>query len=311
VLERPGRLVPLLRSLLLILIGSSWRPEAALGWSSLEHRRLTAAALELLAGTDAAVSPERVAVVVDASVQPDLMRPRELPLLREAEAPRHYIDLELLVGSDLPATLSGFLRMVDRLAVGGNSPLSPDWSLESVGILPYALAESVERLSAIYAQLRHRPTDPTLVMVALYQAGIVAHYAQDLCQPLHTTVHHDGRARDDFSSPQSGIHRQVDGLLRWIPDPPIEGPVPRVDGLLESVIAQVEQSHSQVDRVYDLAVDLQILWRKETISPELATFARERYERAVTFTATLISYAWQRSAAVTLPSWTTEPSSIH
>lgn len=242
-------------------------------------------------------------VLVSSSVQPDLLRPRELPLLRECEAPRHFIDLELLGGNELPQSLSGFLRLLARLGEDPHSPVPREWDLESVGVLPYALTEQVERLAALYALLRLRPEDPVLQTVSMHTAGFLAHYAQDLCQPLHTTVHHDGRARRDYSSPRIGMHRLLDGLLRHLPPTTIEGPPPSIESLMPAVLLELERSHRQVDLVYVLASDLEELSAQGEMSPDLTAFAHERYEQAVRFTAALILHAWKRSSTIEMPGW--------
>src|SRR5437764_832460 len=47
--------------------------------------------------------------------------------------------------------------------------------------------------------------------------GILAHYAGDICMPLHTTVDYDGRVTADGRSPHSGIHAKVDSLIEKLP----------------------------------------------------------------------------------------------
>ena len=64
--------------------------------------------------------------------------------------------------------------------------------------------------------LAHRkwPYEPHIRDKCLVYAVNPAHYATDLCQPPHTTIHYDGRAQEDGSSPHTGIRQRVDGLLR-------------------------------------------------------------------------------------------------
>jgi hypothetical protein len=272
-------------------------------WSAQEHRQITAAALRLLDPSVMAISGSESEMVARSSIQPDLMRPRQMPLLRELEAPRHYIDLELLQGRTLPESASDYLRLIFQLAEQGQGLLRPDWRLETVGMLPYAVVEGTQRLAAIFAQLRRQPEDSNLRAIAMYQAGILAHYAQDLCQPLHTTLHHDGRARADGSSPGSGIHHQVDALLRTVDPGPVVGKSQGFDSLFTAVVRELMQSHSQVDRVYALAGDLQRLQEDQGPSEALAEFGGQRYERAVRFTADLMHTAWLESEKIELPRW--------
>jgi hypothetical protein len=279
---------------------------ATLAWSSKGHRLITSAALDAveLEGLDWSGS-ERIAIE-NAAVQPDLMRPRELPQLRAMEAPRHYLDLELLEGEALPEERWQYVNLLNRIAKAGDGKglLRPDGDVTQIGTLPYALVESTQRLAAIFAQLRVRPRDPDLRIMAAHQAGFVAHYAQDLCQPLHTTVHHDGRARRDGSSPRTGIHRQVDSLLQSVSLEALDiADQQPLKPLFPAVVQAFVDSHSQVDRVYDLVDELADLDEKGRVDSKLHKFAQERYRRAVSFTADLIRTAWQLSSSVDLPDW--------
>jgi len=140
--------------------------------------------------------------------------------------------------------------------------------------------------------------------MAAHQAGFVAHYAQDLCQPLHTTVHYDGRARRDGSSPRTGIHRQVDGLLQSVSLEALDiADRQPLKPLFPAVVEAFGDSHSQVDRVYELADELADLDESGRVESELLNFAQGRYRRAVCFTADLIHTAWQLSSSVDLPEW--------
>lgn len=271
---------------------------AVAAWSSREHRQITEAAVDILDFPVLSMPKLDFDVMVWASVQPDLMRPREMPLLRELEGSRHYIDLELLQGRALPESASEYSKLLTRLGDQRSGLLGPKWRLDTVGALPYALVESTERLAAVFAQLRRQPENANLETMAMHQAGIVAHYAQDLCQPLHTTLHHDGRARKDGSSPGSGIHRQVDGLLRAVSVQAVDERSQGFDELFKAVIGELEQSHAQVDRVYELSGDFAALQRDEGVSPALEKFGRERYRRAVRFTANLLHTAWLLSETI-------------
>ena len=273
----------------------------AAAWSSQEHRQISAAAVEMLDSSVRSFSKANRDSMIRASVQPDLMRPRQMPILRELEAPRHYIDLELLQGQALPESVSEYLKLLARLGDQRTGLIGPDWRLETVGVLPYALVESTQRLAAIFAQLRQRPEDGDLEVMAMHQAGIMAHYAQDLCQPLHTTLHHDGWARDDGSSPRSGIHRQMDGLLRAIPAKSVDGRSQAYEDLFGAVLGELAASHAQVERVYELSADLEALQQEKRVSPALEKLGRQRYERAVRFTADLVHTAWLLSDSIDLP----------
>lgn len=244
--------------------------------------------------------------MVDSAVQPDLMRPRQFPQLRDREAPEHYLDWELLQGQKLPVTRSEYIKLLARLVHLPEPRVGRAWTMETFGTLPYAVVEGTQRLAVAFAQLRQRPADPTVRAMAMYLAGIVAHYAQDLCQPLHTTVDFDGRARRDGSSPYSGIHKILDGSLRGVSiDREALAAVSSKSftDLYTSVIEQLETSHDLVERVYALETDIWKLAKTGETSPELEEFLRGRFLHAATFTADLIHTAWALSAEVDVPTW--------
>jgi len=293
---------------LIVLVGLLGATPATLAWSSKGHRLITSAAMDSPNLGEPKWSDSEKASIVGAAVQPDLMRPRELPQLRAIEAPRHYLDLELLEGEALPEERWEYIKLLTRIAESGEGKglLRPDEDVSQMGTLPYALIEGTQRLAAIFAQMRIHPHDPDLRSMAAHQAGFVAHYAQDLCQPLHTTVHHDGRARKNGSSPRTGIHRAVDALIQSVPLPAQKGfgRSPRVLApLFPAIYSAIQESHSKVDEVYDLADDLKELRENGVAASELVDFSQERYQRAVGFTVDLIHSAWELSASVELPDW--------
>lgn len=278
-------------------------------WTAHGHRLITQASVESLERIDLPLEGLARAAIVEAAVQPDLMRPGELPELRRIEAPRHFIDLELLQGADLPAELYQYQRLLVHLSESEQGLGGREDDFTAVGMVPYAVIESTHRLAAVFAQLRARPGDEILSSMAFSLAGQVAHYAQDLCQPLHTTVHHDGRARGDGSSPHIGIHRAVDDLLGLIELPAARatGRKPRQRAeLLREVLQELSDSHALVDTVYELTQDLEAAYETGKISSRLEELARERYLRATALTADLIYTAWVESAAIKLASWATE-----
>jgi len=282
---------------------------AVMAWSSKGHRLITGAAVDSLDAAEQPWSRAARAAIVGASVQPDLMRSRELPQLRAVEAPQHYIDLELLQGNAVPEERWEYLRLLTRIAENGRRSKLLDGDVAQAGTLPYAIVEGTQRLAAIFAQLRVHADDPDLQSMAAYQAGLVAHFAQDLCQPLHTTVHHDGRARNDGSSPYTGIHQQVDALVQSVSlkgKEAADRPAQVLDPLFPAVLAALQESHSQVDRVYELARGLVDLQSNGKADPGLIEFARQRFERAVGLSADLIRTAWHLSASIDLPSWASD-----
>jgi hypothetical protein len=230
------------------------------------------------------------------SRDPDLMRHEATPQLRDSVAPEHYINLERLGGRALPDTRYAYLRLLRELNL---EPMQ-------TGFIPYAVIEGTQRLALAFAEFRDKPDEAARAKV-LVHAGILGHYAQDLTQPLHTTVHHDGRALENMTSPRSGIHRRVDGLIQEA-SAGLEGlGAPRAyDDLFAAVLDHLEESHALVDRVYESEPGLMAMDPGEKPSDELLDLARERLRTTVLFTAGLYLTAWERSASIELPDWIRE-----
>ena len=81
-----------------------------------------------------------------------------------------------------------------------------------LGLLPYAIAETTYMLSLALAEHHRWPDNQAIQSKCLVYAGLLSHYAEDACMPLHATVHWDGRVLPNGQSPRTGIHSRVDGL---------------------------------------------------------------------------------------------------
>jgi hypothetical protein len=269
-------------------------PAAALGWHAEGHRRTAEDAVGRLPDGVPAFLREGAAEVARAAVEPDLRRLRELRHLADREAPDHFLDLERL-------PTDAWIEPRSALAARG-VPVA------GVGRLPQAILEGVERLVLAFAQHRRDPDDAGVRAAALAAAGWLAHDAGDLEQPLHTTVHHDGWALADGSSPREGIHRRIDALLERTPiDRPgaVSGlAVEPFDDPPAAVRAELLASHALVDRVYEL--DSELVDEEGYGRGEVVAFACERHRATVGFVARLILTAWRDSAAIELPDWSVE-----
>ena len=268
----------------------------ARAWHAPGHELAAGMALRALPEEIPAFLREGESVVAHVSVDPDLFRPRALPQLRAAEAPEHYVDLELLEGTPLPATRAEFLLLC------AERELDP----AKVGTLPYAVAEWTQRLAVALAEHRAWPEDDAIQSKSLVYAGLLSHYAGDLTQPLHTTVHFDGRVGEDGRSPRTGIHQRADALIHLTPDPErlAERIQPQaMEDLWEGVLAELQKSHALVDRVYELEEHLPN--ENEPLAPDspAAALAEERLAATAQFLGSLYLTAWELSGELALPQW--------
>ncbi len=265
-------------------------------WHGDGHATISRDAVRLLPDDVPAFFREGVETIAHVTIDPDVHRHRSQPQLRSSEAPEHFIDMELLKGAPLPPTRYELLQWC------AENDVSP----RQLGMAPYAVMEATQRLTIAFAEHRRWPDNEAIRSKCLVYAGLLAHYAQDLCMPLHTTIHFDGRVGADGRSPQSGIHTRIDALPGKVAvtDEALRsaGAIEPLDDLLEGVVAALHASHALVDRAYELEPHL-----PEVDQPvrhgAVVTFARERRIAAARFTAQLFLTAWRNSADVALEPW--------
>ena len=241
--------------------------------------------------------------VVHSSADPDVFKEVGLEPLGRTETPEHYLDFELLEGASLPRDRYAFLKLCF------DKQLDP----VNVGTLPYAITEATQRLTFALAEHRRWPDNPYIQRKCLVYAGLLAHYAEDLCQPLHTTVHYDGQADAQGESPRSGIHVKVDALFGRLSVEPgrvLRGvSVSPYGDVWTAVQREFEASHALVDRVYELEAELPGLGDTGPLTPAVQAFAEDRLQAAARFTAALYLTAWVDSARIELPRWHERPES--
>lgn len=119
--------------------------------------------------------------------EPDRWRSPAEPELNAAQAPEHFIDLEL---ADALGPLPHRRFDFEALACAhGQNPAK-------IGLQPWQATEVWERLKAAFREYRHlsasgQDTKPVEQAIIFY-AGWLGHYVGDAAQPLHTTVDYNG-----------------------------------------------------------------------------------------------------------------------
>jgi len=236
--------------------------------------------------------------IAHCSVDPEVFSLPDVPDLRKKDRPDNYMDLELLDGAGPPPTRYEFVQLC---AAKGLDPAS-------VGFVPYTVIEDTERLAVCLAEHRKWPRNRFIRNKCLVYAGLLAHYAQDLCMPLHTTVHYNGRvAKPGDPSPRTGIHLKADALLQKLPVN-LEERAAQIDPqifpkLTPAVFEQLYASHGLVDRVYELESQLPGLDEPLPPKGELVDFTEDRLLTTAQFTASLYRTAWSMSQEIHLPDW--------
>jgi len=292
------RIAPSGRTIFLLAVFAAFALLAlsAAAWHGEGHWRATTAAAALLPEELPDFFIKGVGTIRHCSKDPDLFRLRDFPALRDAEAPDHFIDLELLGGTALPPMRYEYASLCRRKRLAPNK----------IGFVPYAVTEWTHRLTIAFAEHRKWPRNRDIQRKALVYAGLLAHYAQDLCMPLHTTVHYDGRAAADGTSPRTGVHAKVDALLGKLAAADILRacrPPESYDRVFPAVVDELKRSHALVNQVYEIE-DL-FPAQKDPIpqAGPVRRFALERAGTCAQFTASLYLTAWRQSARFQLPEW--------
>lgn len=269
------------------------------GWWPKGHDILTRASIKVLPKKD---FPEFFrldkGLISHCAIDPDITKNKSTAYLEPGRHPTHYFDLELLKGYPLPKSKYEFFSLCDQLAV----------KPEQIGILPYVVAEWTEQLALAFTEFRKWPHNPFIQSKCLIYAGFVAHYAQEVCQPLNLTIHWNGRVDSDGTNSSTKIHERIDSLIQYLnlnTDNLIrEQQVNPFDDLMVGIWKQIEAEHSKVDLIYQLEDRLTAVTIKgRDPSPEVVDFALERAREAVRFTAALYLTAWKLSGRFRIPRW--------
>lgn len=263
-------------------------------WWGGGHDILTRAAVKVLPEEMPAFFREGGKMIAHCAYDADLSKERGTPNARQAEYSEHYIDVELFGEHPIPEGREAHLKLCGELG------LTP----RAVGTVPYAVAEWTERLAFAFAEYRKWPDNPMIQYKCFLYAGFLSHYAQDMCQPLHLTIHFNGIVQEDGTRLHAGIHEKVDAAIEVLKLDPIdlakEQRIEAVDALMPAIIKQVHVGHSFVEGVYAIAEDWQNL---KTPTPALVDFTKARSREAVNWTASLYLTAWKLSEGIRLPGW--------
>ncbi len=140
--------------------------------------------------------------------EPDRWRSPAEPELNAAQAPEHFIYLELadLVGP-LPRRRYDYIRaLVVAQAKHPELELTPD----HVGLQPYVTNEVYERLQSAFREYRallaaKQNTKPSEAEIT-FLAGWLGHYVADGSMPLHSSIQYDGWVGPNPNGYATGKH---------------------------------------------------------------------------------------------------------
>lgn len=283
---------------LVAMTGLVLRPSAARAWGNEGHRminRLAASALPPDAPSfmrsEAALSE-----IEYLGPEPDRWRSPAEPELAAAQAPEHFIDLELADAlGPLPHRRFDFEA---RVFAAGERP-------EKIGLQPWETTEIWERLKAALREYRHQVAagqDTYAVkQTAIFYAGWLGHYVADGSQPLHTTVQYNGwvgpnpngytmehRIHWEFEGPfvAANIHASA-VQARLTPLHPLQGDI------FDQYVAYLRLTATHVETVYQLEKAGGFVGAGSAASREFTT---ARLAAGASMLRDMIYTAWLQSA---------------
>lgn len=291
-----------------LVIGST---QPGLCWGKDAHKIINQVAVETLPGNLPAFlrSHKAIAEIEYLGPEPDRWRSPADPELSAAQAPEHFIDLELAdqaAPTGFPENRDEFLNDL-AVARSQNPKMAVTFTARKVGMLPWAMDEWLERLRVDMNQYRtlraaHRPLRSAQQAV-LYDAGILGHFIADGSQPLHTTINFNGWVEaqnlEHFTRGHT-IHRRfeatfvydnihADDIL------PLVSPEPKLlSSPFRDFVVYLRSSHAQVPALYRL--DKTGGFRGHGTAAS-RTFTAERMAAGATMLRNAIYTAWFQSAS--------------
>ncbi|MGO8759116.1 MAG: nuclease [Terracidiphilus sp.] len=270
----------------------------ARAWENDGHRMINRLAVATLpTDTPAFLRTQAAAEEIEyLGPEPDRWRSPAEPELNAAQAPEHFIDLELAdVFAPLPRKRLDFEA---RVFAAGQRP-------EKIGLQPWETDEVWERLKATMRQYRTlsaagQNTKPVEAAILFY-AGWLGHYVGDGSQPLHVTVNYNGWTGPNPNGYTTGhqIHHQFEGpfVAANIHLPDVQAkmtPVKLIDGdMFDAYLAYLRHSATFVERVYQLDKAGAFLGAG---TPESRDFTAQRLAAGASMLRDMIYTAWISSA---------------
>lgn len=283
--------------------------QSSFGWGSDGHKIVNRVAIETLPATMPAFLriPQALDEIEYLGPEPDRWRSSATPELSAAQAPEHFLDMELAdvaAPDGLPAQRYDFLHDLD-VAERRYPDLADRLSPQKVGLLPWQVNEDFERLQVDmrdYRMLRADHQDTLGVELAiLYDIGCLGHYVADGSQPLHTTINYNGwvesKNPEDFSR-QPGIHSQfetefVHDNLHVDDVQPLIPPARVLEMPFQEFLFYLQTTHRQVAQVYRIEKQGGFDGHGSAAS---RSFTAERLAAGTTMLRDMIYTAWVESA---------------
>jgi hypothetical protein len=274
------------------------QPHAAYCWGNEGHRLINRLAASTLPASVPAFLRSEAAVneIEYLGPEPDRWRSPAEPELSAAQAPEHFIDLEI---ADALGTLPH--RRLDfeaKVYAAGQRP-------EKIGLQPWEATEVWERLKAAlreYRNLAAAGQDTRAVeAAAIFYAGWLGHYVGDASQPLHTTVQYNGWTGPNPNGYTTGhqIHWQFEGpfVAANLREPEVRTKMTDAKTIegdpFDNYVAYLRHTATYVEKVYQLEKAGGFVGAGTAESRE---FTAERLAAGASMLRDMIYSAWLESA---------------
>ena len=281
-----------------VALALAFAPVAAHAWGNEGHRMINRLGVATLpADVPAFLHTEQALNEIEyLGPEPDRWRSPSEPELVAAQAPEHFIDLELADAlGPLPRKRLDFEAKV--FAVGQRP--------EKIGLQPWQATEVWERLKSSmreyrYLSAHHEDTRP-VEQAILFYAGWLGHYVGDASQPLHASIQYNGwtgpnpngyttehKIHWQFEGPFVGANiKPADVQAKMTALKPVEGDI------FDQYIAYLRQTGTQVEKVYQLEKAGGFVGAG---TPESRAFTAERLAAGASMLRNMIYTAWLDSA---------------
>ncbi len=241
-------------------------------------------------------TPAAIEEIAYLGPEPDRWRSPAEPELSVAQAPEHFIDMELADAlGPLPHKRFDFEA---KVFAAGERP-------EKIGLQPWETEEVWERLKAAMREYRFlaaagQDTKPVEAAIIFY-AGWLGHYVGDGSQPLHVTVQYNGWIGPNPNGYTTGhqIHHQFEGpfVADNIHAPEVQAkmtPAKLIEGdMFDAYVAYLRHTATYVEQVYQFDKAGAFIGAG---TPESRDFTAARLAAGASMLRDLIYTAWIDSA---------------
>jgi len=280
---------------------------SSFGWGNEGHRLVNKLAAANLPADMPAFLHTQAAIdeIEYLGPEPDRWRGLAEPELNAAQAPDHFLDLELAdVIQPLPRRRYDFIAAAYAASLT-HPAQARELRPEHIGFQPYITNEIWERLKTAMRDYRalsaqHEDTKPVEAAVLFY-AGWLGHYVGDGSQPLHTTINYNGwveKENPNGYTTDHKIHAQFEGPyvaanIKEADVRPLMAALHPVGDQFDDYMAYLRHSNALVERVYQLD---KAHGFEGAGTPEAKQFTAERIAAGASMLRDLIYSAWVESA---------------